>query len=122
MYAVSDLISLSNALVDGYGLMTTNNPGHDRGGNCSGDSGGPILWQDTDIIVAVNGFGLQNTCKGSDFSYRTDTETAHAFISSFLDQRPADDQPTTDRLSPGSRSVVVRCVFLGCCAARHNES
>ena len=55
-------------------LMTTNNPGHDRGGNCSGDSGGPILWQDTDIIVAVNGFGLQNT-----------TETAHAFISSFLD-------------------------------------
>ena len=111
MYAVSDLISLSNALVDGYGLMTTNNPGHDRGGNCSGDSGGPILWQDTDIIVAVNSFGLQNT-----------TETAHAFISSFLDQRPADDQPTTDRLSPGSRSVVVRCVFLGCCAARHNES
>ena len=85
MYAVSDLISLNNALVDGYGLMTTNNPGHDRGGNCSGDSGGPILWQDTDIIVADNSVGLQNTCKGSDFSYRTNTETAHAFISSFLD-------------------------------------
>lgn len=85
MYAVSDLISLNNALVNDYGLMTTNNPGRDRGGNCSGDSGGPILWQDSDIIVAVNSFGLQNTCKGSDFSYRTDTEAAHAFISSFLD-------------------------------------
>ena len=85
MYAVSDLISLSNALVDGYGLMTTNNPGHDRGGNCSGDSGGPILWQSSDLIVAVNSFGLNGVCKGNDFSYRIDTPEAHAFITSFLD-------------------------------------
>ena len=85
MYAESDLISLNNALVGGYGLQTTNNPGNDRGGNCSGDSGGPILFKDTDIVVAVNSFGLNNTCKGNDFSYRVDTIDAHRFISSFLD-------------------------------------
>ncbi len=85
MYAESDLISLNNALVGDYGLQTTNNPGNDRGGNCSGDSGGPILYRSTDIVVAVNSFGLNNTCKGNDFSYRVDTAEAHAFVSSFLD-------------------------------------
>lgn len=85
MYATSDLISLRSALVAGYGLQTTNNPGDGRGGNCSGDSGGPILYRDTDVIVAVNSFGLNNTCKGSDFSYRVDTPAAHEFISEYLD-------------------------------------
>jgi len=59
--------------------------GDGRGGNCSGDSGGPILYRDQDLIVAVNSFGLNNTCKGSDFAYRTDTPEAYAFITSFLD-------------------------------------
>lgn len=85
MYAVSDLINLRSKLLGGYGLQTTNNPGDGRGGNCSGDSGGPILFQDSDLIVAVNSFGLNATCKGNDFSYRTDTPEAHAFITSFLD-------------------------------------
>ena len=85
MYAESDLINLGNALVGDYGLQTTNNPGDGRGGNCSGDSGGPILYQSTDLIVAVNSFGLNNTCKGTDFSYRVDTQEAHDFISGFLD-------------------------------------
>jgi hypothetical protein len=85
MYARSDLINLRSALLGGYGLQTTNNPGGGRGGNCSGDSGGPILYESTDVIVAVNSFGLNNTCKGTDFSYRVDTPEAHAFISQFLD-------------------------------------
>ena len=85
MYAVSDLINLRSALVGGYGLQTTNNPGDGRGGNCSGDSGGPILYRDSDVIVAVNSFGLNNTCKGNDFAYRVDSPDAHAFVTSFLD-------------------------------------
>ncbi len=85
MYAVSDLINLTSNLVGGVGLQTTNNPGDGRGGNCSGDSGGPILLQDTDIIVAVNSFGLNNTCKGNDFAYRVDTQAAQDFILPFLD-------------------------------------
>ena len=84
MYAVSDLINLQSALVRGYGLQTTNNPGDGRGGNCSGDSGGPILYRSSDVIVAVNSFGLNNTCKGNDFAYRVDTPDAHAFVTSFL--------------------------------------
>ncbi len=85
MFAVSDLINLRSNLVAGYGLQTTNNPGDGRGGNCSGDSGGPILYGNQDLIVAVNSFGLNNTCKGNDFSYRTDSPEAYAFITSFLD-------------------------------------
>jgi hypothetical protein len=83
MYAVSDLINLRGALVDDYGLMTTNNPGDGRGGNCSGDSGGPILWRNTDIIVAVNSFALNNVCHGTDQAYRVDTEVAHAFLTQY---------------------------------------
>jgi hypothetical protein len=85
MYATSNLINLRSALVRDYGLQTTNNPGGTNGGNCSGDSGGPILWQSSDLIVAVNSFGLNAVCKGNDFSYRIDTPEAHAFITSFLD-------------------------------------
>jgi hypothetical protein len=90
MYAESDLINLGSALVGGYGLQTTNNPGDGRGGNCSGDSGGPILYRDTDLIVAVNSFGLNDTCKGSDFSYRVDTPKASAPSSTDLPDR---DEP-----------------------------
>ncbi|HEX6290280.1 MAG TPA: S1 family peptidase [Herpetosiphonaceae bacterium] len=78
--ATSDLINLRSHLTDGYNLMTTNNPGDDRGGNCSGDSGGPILYSDTDIIVAVNSFGMAPHCKGNDYAWRTDIEATLSFL------------------------------------------
>ncbi len=78
--ATSDLINLRSHLTDGYNLMTTNNPGDDRGGNCSGDSGGPILYADTDMIVAVNSFGMAPHCKGNDYAWRTDIEATLSFL------------------------------------------
>ncbi len=98
MYAVSDLINLTSNLVRGVGLQTTNNPGDGRGGNCSGDSGGPILLQDSDVIVAVNSFGLNNTCKGNDFAYRVDTEARRtSSCRSSTEREPrASDRSTTD--------------------------
>jgi secreted trypsin-like serine protease len=54
------------------------------GGTCSGDSGGPILWRGTDIVVAINSFGIAPYCHGNDYAFRTDTEVARAFLSQFI--------------------------------------
>jgi secreted trypsin-like serine protease len=80
LQATSDLVNLRSHLTDGYNLMTTNNPGDDRGGNCSGDSGGPILYSDTHMIVAVNSFGVAPHCKGNDYAWRTDIEATRTFL------------------------------------------
>jgi hypothetical protein len=73
LMAESRLTNLGNALTDGYNLQTNGN-GSDRGGTCSGDSGGPVFYGDStsNTIVAVTSFGLNAYCRGTDFSYRTD--------------------------------------------------
>ena len=82
--ATSQLVNLRSALTDGYNLQTTNNPGI-GGGNCFGDSGGPVLLGNSNVVVAVDSFGLNSNCKGVDFNYRTDIENAQEFIDPFLE-------------------------------------
>jgi secreted trypsin-like serine protease len=82
--ATSSLINLRSHLADGHNLMTTNNPGNNRGGNCSGDSGGPILYSNTDLIVAVNSFGIAPNCKGNDYAYRVDIEDTRDFLAAYV--------------------------------------
>jgi hypothetical protein len=73
LMAESRLTNLGNALTDGYNLQTNGN-GSDRGGTCSGDSGGPVFYGGftSNTIVAVTSFGQNAYCRGVDFSYRTD--------------------------------------------------
>jgi hypothetical protein len=59
----------------------TNNPGT-GGGTCFGDSGGPIFYANTNIVVSIVSWG-QTPCIGVDFNFRTDIETAQDFIDSF---------------------------------------
>jgi secreted trypsin-like serine protease len=69
----------------GTSVLLTNNPGkHATGGTCFGDSGGPTFWGDTNIVVAVTSFGLNQNCKGLGGGYRVDTADDQAFINSFL--------------------------------------
>jgi hypothetical protein len=63
-----------------FNVQLASNPGGDRGGTCFGDSGGPVLLGDTDIVVAVNSFVLNGNCAGQGFGYRTDQEAVIAFI------------------------------------------
>jgi len=79
------LINLQNALVGDYNVQLTNNPGkgNGSGGTCSGDSGGPILYNDTNIITAVNSFGIAPYCVGTDYAYRVDTQLVHDFLATF---------------------------------------
>jgi secreted trypsin-like serine protease len=66
----------------GWNVRTTNNK--KDGGTCFGDSGAPLLLEGTDQIVALNSFGKNDTCKGSDYSYRVDTTYARSWLSKFL--------------------------------------
>ncbi len=69
-------------------FQTSNNPGkgHDvRGGSCFGDSGGPVFHGDTNVIVGIVSFGLNNNCKGNgDFARRADIADTQDFVNLFL--------------------------------------
>lgn len=81
--ATSTLVNLSSAITDGYNLQTQGN-GDQRGGTCSGDSGGPVFLGDnnSNTIVAVTSFGMNSICRGTDFSYRIDRTEVLRWINS----------------------------------------
>lgn len=74
LMATEKLNNLGSRLTDGYNVQTSSSPGDGRGGTCSGDSGGPLLYGSTSTIVAVNSFGLNANCRGNDFMYRVDRQ------------------------------------------------
>ena len=84
--AEQQLINLRSAATDGFNIQLTNNPGrgNGRGGTCSGDSGGPILVAGTNVVVAVNSFGIAALCKGNDFAYRVDIQNSLDFLAGFV--------------------------------------
>ncbi len=76
--AESKLVNLTSALTDGFNVQTSNSPGNNRGGFCSGDSGGPLLYQGQ--IVALTSFGFNANCVGVGFEYRVDRAEVQAWI------------------------------------------
>ena len=81
LMATSTLVNLASHNTDGFNLQTQGN-GDGRGGTCSGDSGGPIFLGDADsnLIVGVTSFGMNSLCRGTDFSYRVDTQAVLDWI------------------------------------------
>jgi hypothetical protein len=77
------LVTTNSAYNGGYSAKFTNNPGT-GGGTCYGDSGGPIFYKDTNVVVAIVSFGI-TPCIGIDFNFRTDIQTTQDFVDSFLD-------------------------------------
>jgi secreted trypsin-like serine protease len=66
----------------GQSAKFTNNPGTD-GGSCFGDSGGPVFYQNTTMIVAVVSWGI-TPCIGADYQFRTDIPTTQDFVDLFF--------------------------------------
>ena len=88
MKANSKLINVDVVLglKDRIAVAFSNNNGFGhKGGTCSGDSGGPIFEANTNLIVAVNSFGISGSCKGVDGSYRIDQADDLEFLAQFLD-------------------------------------
>lgn len=89
--ASQQLVNLRSALTDGFNLQATNAPGKGTGdgttppgGTCFGDSGGPVFYGNTNVIIGITSFGLNQNCKGSDFAYRTDITNSQSFVGTFL--------------------------------------
>ncbi len=80
-------LAVSNTIGE-QNFKMTNNPGKGggTGGTCSGDSGGPAFFIDpvtgaeTNIVMAVNSYGIAPNCNGNDYQFRTDIPTSQEFL------------------------------------------
>src|SRR5215204_1483682 len=86
LMALTQLVNLNvSHNTAGFNLQLSSNPGGGRGGTCFGDSGGPTFYGEysSNIIVGVNSwlFGSnRQTCGGTGFAFRTDTEAVISWI------------------------------------------
>ncbi len=73
--AYETLVIFVNQSTDGFTIQLNGN-GDDRGGTCSGDSGGPVFYPaDQNIVTAVTSWGHSNAgCRGDGWYYRTDRQ------------------------------------------------
>jgi hypothetical protein len=85
--STSRIVQNQSSIADGGNLHTLNNPSQvgGVGGSCFGDSGGPVLINNTNDVLAVVSFGFSLTCHGADYSWRVDIEESQAFVLPFLD-------------------------------------
>lgn len=80
LMATGFIVNVRNQNTAGYNLQVSTNVGNGRGGTCFGDSGGPILWDDSNIVLAVNSFVINGNCAGLGFGYRVDTQAVYDWI------------------------------------------
>jgi Trypsin len=80
LMATTKLNNLNNHWTDGYNIQISGSQGNNRGGICSGDSGGPILWDSSNIVVGVTSFGKHEQCLGNGYEYRIDQQAVLDWI------------------------------------------
>ena len=76
------LLELNSRDNAGMSAKFSNNPGGD-GGSCYGDSGGPVFYGATNMVVAVVSWGI-TPCIGVDYQFRADTRLALDFVRPYL--------------------------------------
>jgi hypothetical protein len=85
-FATARIQNLNSSTVRDYGVKISGVRGGSGKGSgfCFGDSGGPALHGDTNVVVGVFSFGDVDTCTGATYAYRTDTPSARAFLAPFI--------------------------------------
>ena len=84
-FGTPQVVTLDSALTGGFNIHLSGNPGQRApGGACFGDSGGPALIGDSDVVGGVGSLVLNRNCVGASLYYRVDTEDAQQFILDFL--------------------------------------
>ena len=76
------LLELNSTFNAGMSAKFSNNPGI-GGGSCFGDSGGPILYGASNMVVAVVSWGI-TPCIGVDYQFRVDTPLALDFLRQYV--------------------------------------
>jgi hypothetical protein len=76
------LVELKSTFDAGMSAKFTNNPGI-GGGSCFGDSGGPVFYANTNMVVAVVSWGI-TPCIGVDYQFRVDTPLALDFLRQYV--------------------------------------
>ena len=76
------LVELKSTSTADMSAKFTNNPGT-GGGSCFGDSGGPVFYGDTNMVVSVVSWGI-TPCIGVDYQFRTDTALAQNFLRQYI--------------------------------------
>ena len=69
-------------------VFSNNNGKPHQGGTCSGDSGGPFLRDGTNLIVAINSYGVPPNCTGGDGAYRVDQPDDVAWFAAVIAGHP----------------------------------
>jgi hypothetical protein len=76
-FAPTRLVASNDTLADEFIKVHSN-----KGGSCFGDSGGPNLQGDTNVVLAVNSFVANSICTSNTYAYRVDTPEALQWIRS----------------------------------------
>jgi hypothetical protein len=97
LMAETQLVNLNQSRnTAGFNLQLSSARGGGRGGTCFGDSGGPTFYGEfsSNVIVGINswlfGFNRQ-TCGGTGFAFRTDTEAVIDWILGIVAQNAPEE-------------------------------
>lgn len=71
-YASTKTVSGNFAWSDEF-VRCSASQGNGRGGICNGDSGGPVLLDGTNVVIAVNSYTLNANCAGVSYHTRIDS-------------------------------------------------
>jgi Trypsin len=77
--APAKLISVGKG-TDGEFVKISGNTSQGKGGQCFGDSGGPLFVGGTSTLIAETSFGTNGNCSGVGYDFRLDTAEAQMFI------------------------------------------